>query len=71
MIMDLADPAEGGPCYQLYTKEFFETCKSKLDLKNGILVTQSTGSDLSTISTIFNKSLSEQDKKLKKVTKIS
>lgn len=40
IIMDLDDPLEGGPCYQLYTKEFYEMCKSKLN-PGGILVTQS------------------------------
>merc|ERR1712224_806660 len=40
IIMDLDDPLEGGPCYQLYTKEFYAMCKSKLT-KGGILVTQS------------------------------
>eukprot|EP00929_Paragymnodinium_shiwhaense_P062861 TRINITY_DN313_c0_g1_i4.p1 TRINITY_DN313_c0_g1~~TRINITY_DN313_c0_g1_i4.p1 ORF type:complete len:333 (+),score=108.86 TRINITY_DN313_c0_g1_i4:95-1093(+) len=40
IIMDLDDPLEGGPCYQLYTKEFYTMCKSKLT-KGGILVTQS------------------------------
>jgi len=40
IIMDLDDPLEGGPCYQLYTKEFYEMAKSKL-APNGILVTQS------------------------------
>lgn len=39
IIMDLDDPLEGGPCYQLYTKEFYEMCKSKL-APGGILVTQ-------------------------------
>jgi thermospermine synthase len=40
IIMDLDDPLEGGPCYQLYTKAFYEMCKSKL-APGGILVTQS------------------------------
>lgn len=40
IIMDLDDPLEGGPCYQLYTKEFYDMCKSKLT-KGGVLVTQS------------------------------
>jgi len=40
IIMDLDDPLEGGPCYQLYTTEFYETIKSKLN-PGGILVTQS------------------------------
>lgn len=40
IIMDLDDPLEGGPCYQLYTKEFYTTIKSKLN-PGGIMVTQS------------------------------
>jgi len=40
IIMDLDDPLEGGPCYWLYTKEFYQTIKSKLN-PGGVLVTQS------------------------------
>ena len=40
IVMDLSDPLDGGPCYQLYTTSFYETAKSKLK-PNGILVTQS------------------------------
>ena len=40
IIGDLADPLEGGPCYQLYTKTFYElTVKPKLK-EGGIFVTQ-------------------------------
>lgn len=40
IIGDLADPIEGGPCYQLYTKTFYElTVKPRLN-KGGIFVTQ-------------------------------
>jgi spermidine synthase len=40
IVGDLADPVEGGPCFQLYTKSFYELIvKPKLnDL--GIFVTQ-------------------------------
>ncbi|KAL3933736.1 MAG: hypothetical protein SGPRY_000153 [Prymnesium sp.] len=31
IIMDLDDPLEGGPCYQLYTTEFYQMIKSKLN----------------------------------------
>lgn len=41
IIMDLDDPMEGGPCYQLYTKEFYEMCQSKLN-PGGVLVTQAS-----------------------------
>lgn len=41
IIGDLADPVYGGPCYQLYTQEFYETVvKQKLN-PGGIFVTQS------------------------------
>ncbi|KAK6130297.1 hypothetical protein DH2020_035969 [Rehmannia glutinosa] len=40
IIGDLADPIEGGPCYQLYTKSFYEfIVKPKLN-QGGIFVTQ-------------------------------
>ncbi|CAL5206223.1 unnamed protein product [Lathyrus oleraceus] len=40
IVGDLADPLEDGPCYQLYTKDFYENVvKPKLN-KNGIFVTQ-------------------------------
>lgn len=40
IIGDLADPLEGGPCYQLYTKSFYEfIVKPKLN-QDGIFVTQ-------------------------------
>jgi spermidine synthase len=40
IIGDLADPIEGGPCYKLYTKDFYElSLKPKLK-KGGIFVTQ-------------------------------
>jgi len=42
IIMDLDDPLEGGPCYWLYCKEFYEMCKTKLN-PGGILVTQASG----------------------------
>lgn len=40
IIMDLSDPLDGGPCYQLYTTSFYETCKQKL-APGGFLITQS------------------------------
>lgn len=40
IVGDLADPVEGGPCYQLYTKSFYEqVLKPKLH-HHGIFVTQ-------------------------------
>jgi len=40
IIMDLDDPLEGGPCYQLYSVEFYQTVKRKLN-PGGIFITQS------------------------------
>lgn len=40
IVGDLADPVEGGPCYQLYTKSFYEhIVKPKLN-DHGIFITQ-------------------------------
>jgi spermidine synthase len=40
IIGDLADPIEGGPCYKLYTKSFYEhTVKPRLN-QGGIFITQ-------------------------------
>ncbi|CAI0391557.1 unnamed protein product [Linum tenue] len=40
IVGDLADPIEGGPCYKLYTKYFYEsTVKPRLS-QGGIFVTQ-------------------------------
>ncbi|KZV37225.1 spe4 protein [Dorcoceras hygrometricum] len=40
IVGDLADPVEGGPCYQLYTKSFYQNIlKPKLNAK-GVFVTQ-------------------------------
>lgn len=40
IIMDLSDPLECGPCYQLYTDSFYKTCMEKLT-PDGVFVTQS------------------------------
>ena len=40
MLMDLVDPLEGGPAYLLYTEEFYQIAKSRLN-PGGVLVTQS------------------------------
>jgi len=40
IIMDLCDPLDYGPCYKLYSKEFYELCHRKL-AKGGVFVTQS------------------------------
>lgn len=40
ILMDICDPIEGGPGYKLYTREFYESLKGKLN-PGGIFVTQS------------------------------
>lgn len=40
IVGDLADPIEGGPCYQLYTKNFYELVVKPKLLHGGIFVTQ-------------------------------
>lgn len=46
IVGDLADPIEGGPCYQLYTKSFYElVVKPKLS-EGGIFVTQVTKNEI-------------------------
>ena len=39
IVLDLADPIEGGPAYKLYTREFYQMALAKLS-PGGILVTQ-------------------------------
>lgn len=53
IIMDLDDPLEGGPCYQLYTKEFYAMCKAKMN-PGGILVTQSGQSGIKAHTLVFS-----------------
>lgn len=40
IIGDLADPIKGGPCYQLYTKSFYESTVKPRLTPGGIFVTQ-------------------------------
>ncbi|KAK6912860.1 Spermidine synthase, tetramerization domain [Dillenia turbinata] len=54
IVGDLADPVEGGPCYQLYTKSFYEgIIKPKLG-ENGIFVTQAGPAGLYTHKEVFS-----------------
>jgi len=53
IVGDLADPVEGGPCYQLYTKSFYEKIlKPKLN-DNGIFVTQAGPAGIFTHKEVF------------------
>ncbi|XP_057957808.1 thermospermine synthase ACAULIS5 [Malania oleifera] len=54
IVGDLADPMEGGPCYQLYTKSFYEKIlKPKLH-DNGIFVTQAGPAGVFTHKEVFS-----------------
>jgi len=53
IIMDLDAPLEGGPCYQLYSKEFYTFLKSKLN-PGGIIVTQSGQSGIKQHHLVFS-----------------
>ncbi|XVE97749.1 hypothetical protein REPUB_Repub03eG0045400 [Reevesia pubescens] len=54
IVGDLADPVEGGPCYQLYTKSFYEQIlKPKLN-ENGIFVTQAGPAGIFTHKEVFS-----------------
>ena len=39
IILDLPDPLEGGPCWRMYTKEFYDFLRTRMN-PNAILVTQ-------------------------------
>eukprot|EP00996_Jenningsia_fusiforme_P001711 NODE_2577_length_1164_cov_39.521076_g2356_i0.p1 GENE.NODE_2577_length_1164_cov_39.521076_g2356_i0~~NODE_2577_length_1164_cov_39.521076_g2356_i0.p1 ORF type:complete len:311 (+),score=87.83 NODE_2577_length_1164_cov_39.521076_g2356_i0:70-1002(+) len=52
IIMDLDDPLDGGPCYTLYTKSFYEMCKTKLN-PGGVLVTQTSAAGVKTHKLVF------------------
>jgi len=53
IIMDLDDPLEGGPCYQLYTSEFYAMLKTKMN-PGGIFVTQSGQSGIKQHHLVFS-----------------
>ncbi|KAI3514997.1 hypothetical protein L1887_13745 [Cichorium endivia] len=54
IVGDLADPVEGGPCYQLYTKSFYQQIlKPKLN-PNGIFVTQAGPAGVFTHHEVFS-----------------
>ncbi|CAL9111215.1 Spermine/spermidine synthase [Musa troglodytarum] len=54
IVGDLADPVEGGPCYQLYTKSFYEqVLKPKLH-HHGVFVTQAGPAGVLTHKEVFS-----------------
>merc|ERR1712127_685103 len=52
IIMDLDDPLEGGPCYQLYSTEVYTMLKGKLN-PGGIFVTQSGAAGIKMMEAVF------------------
>ncbi|KAJ4830842.1 amp-CoA ligase [Turnera subulata] len=53
IVGDLADPVEGGPCYQLYTKSFYERILKPKLKDNGIFVTQAGPAGVFTHKEVF------------------
>ncbi|XP_068647395.1 thermospermine synthase ACAULIS5-like [Aristolochia californica] len=54
IIGDLADPIEGGPCYQLYTKSFYEFIVKPKLTEEGIFVTQAGPAGAFTHTEVFS-----------------
>jgi thermospermine synthase len=54
IIGDLADPLEGGPCFHLYTKEFYETVLVHKLNPGGIFVTQSGPAGILSCKEVFS-----------------
>lgn len=54
IVGDLADPMEGGPCYQLYTKCFYEQVLKPRLHDGGILVTQAGPAGVLTHKEVFS-----------------
>lgn len=55
IVGDLADPVEGGPCYQLYTKPFYEhVVKPRLSDGRGVFVTQAGPAGVLTHREVFS-----------------
>ncbi|XP_010669338.2 thermospermine synthase ACAULIS5 isoform X2 [Beta vulgaris subsp. vulgaris] len=54
IVGDLADPVEGGPCYQLYTKSFYEKILKPRLTDNGIFITQAGPAGIYTHKEVFS-----------------
>ncbi|XP_026435597.1 thermospermine synthase ACAULIS5-like isoform X1 [Papaver somniferum] len=54
IIGDLADPIEGGPCYQLYTKSFYESIVKTRLKEGGIFVTQAGPAGIFSHTEVFS-----------------
>jgi len=53
IIGDLADPVAGGPCFQLYTREFYEGVIAAKLAPGGVFVTQSGPAGVLTAGEVF------------------
>ncbi|MCB9641383.1 MAG: fused MFS/spermidine synthase [Myxococcales bacterium] len=53
IISDLADPVVGGPCYELYTKEFYQSILRDHLNPGGILLVQSSAAGAFTCQDLF------------------
>ncbi|GER39206.1 spermidine synthase [Striga asiatica] len=54
IIGDLADPIEGGPCYKLYTKSFYESVVKPRLNQAGIFVTQAGPAGIFSHTEVFS-----------------
>uniref|UniRef100_A0A7C9CR61 thermospermine synthase n=1 Tax=Opuntia streptacantha TaxID=393608 RepID=A0A7C9CR61_OPUST len=54
IVGDLADPIEGGPCYQLYTKSFYEGIVKPRLTTNGVFVTQAGPAGIFSHTEVFS-----------------
>ncbi|KAJ0618631.1 putative thermospermine synthase [Helianthus annuus] len=54
IVGDLADPVEGGPCYQLYTKSFYQDILKPRLNPHGIFVTQAGPAGVFTHQEVFS-----------------
>ncbi|KAG1681637.1 hypothetical protein FOA52_014146 [Chlamydomonas sp. UWO 241] len=54
IIGDLADPLDGGPCYQLYTQEFYQTVVIPKLNPGGIFITQSGPAGFNSCDEVFS-----------------
>ncbi|XP_051127061.1 thermospermine synthase ACAULIS5-like [Andrographis paniculata] len=54
IIGDLADPIEGGPCFQLYTKSFYEFIIKPTLKPNGVFVTQAGPAGIFSHTEVFS-----------------
>ncbi|OWM74251.1 hypothetical protein CDL15_Pgr008565 [Punica granatum] len=54
IIGDLADPIEGGPCYKLYTKSFYECIVKPRLAQGGIFVTQAGPAGIFSHTEVFS-----------------